>query len=92
MRAVDEAHLLVIGVDRRHQGQGHGARLLQCAMRASGAVGVRRMLLEVRASNAHAIAFYEEFGFERIGLRRGYYPAAIGREDALVMAKELPWA
>jgi ribosomal-protein-alanine acetyltransferase len=92
MRALDEAHLLVIGVERARQGQGLGAELLQCAMRASAAVGVRRMLLEVRVSNARAIAFYEDFGFARIGLRRGYYPAAVGREDALVLARELPWA
>lgn len=91
MRALDEAHLLVLGVDRRRQGQGFGAGLLLCAMRASAAVGVRRMLLEVRASNVRAIAFYEDFGFARIGQRRGYYPAAVGREDALVLARELPW-
>lgn len=92
MRAADEAHLLVIGVARRLQGQGLGAELLRCAMRASAAVGVKRMLLEVRASNVRAIHFYEGFGFVHIGQRRGYYPAAAGREDALVLARELPWA
>jgi ribosomal protein S18 acetylase RimI-like enzyme len=47
------------------------------------------MLLEVRAANEPAIAFYRRAGFSQIGLRRGYYPATIGREDALVFDKDL---
>ena len=43
------------------------------------------MLLEVRPSNAAALRLYERYGFERIGVRRGYYPAHGGREDAIVM-------
>ena len=47
------------------------------------------MLLEVRPSNAAARALYERAGFERIALRRGYYPAESGREDALLLALRL---
>jgi ribosomal-protein-alanine N-acetyltransferase len=47
--------------------------------------GARTMLLEVRPSNRPAQQLYERYGFERIGIRRGYYPAHGGREDALVM-------
>ena len=90
MLAPDEAHLLVIGIDRRFQGQGHGAALLQRAMEAAQAGGARRMLLEVRPSNRQAVTFYLRSGFTQIGVRRGYYPAAAGREDALVFDKELP--
>ncbi len=43
------------------------------------------MLLEVRPSNASAVRMYERYGFQKIGVRRGYYPAQSGREDALVM-------
>jgi ribosomal-protein-alanine N-acetyltransferase len=44
------------------------------------------VLLEVRPSNARALAVYERYGFARIGLRKNYYPAGIGgREDAIVM-------
>ena len=43
------------------------------------------MLLEVRPSNPAAIRLYDRYGFQRIGVRRGYYPAAEGREDAIVM-------
>jgi ribosomal-protein-alanine N-acetyltransferase len=47
--------------------------------------GVEFLFLEVRPSNAPAIRLYESLGFEGIALRRGYYPADQGREDALVM-------
>lgn len=84
MSIVDEAHLLVIGIDRRHQRHGHGARLLQEVLATARAGGAAKLLLEVRAANAQAIAFYQGLGFAQIGVRRGYYPAVAGREDALV--------
>jgi ribosomal-protein-alanine N-acetyltransferase len=43
----------------------------------------------VRPSNHSALALYRHFGFRQIGLRRGYYPATGGREDALVLRREL---
>jgi len=89
MAVLDEAHLLDIGVARSHQGQGLGFRLLQRAIDHARSDGATRMLLEVRAANEPAIAFYRRFGFSQIGLRRGYYPANIGREDALVFDKDL---
>jgi [ribosomal protein S18]-alanine N-acetyltransferase len=89
MKVVDEAHLLNIGIARPCQGQGHGARLLRQIIDAARAAGAVRLLLEVRPSNRQAIEFYQAFGFKQIGVRRGYYPAALGREDALVFDKEL---
>jgi ribosomal-protein-alanine N-acetyltransferase len=89
MSIVDEAHLLVIGVDRPHQRHGHGARLLQQAIETARAGGAVRLLLEVRPANTQAIALYQGFGFEQVGVRRGYYPAVAGREDALVFQMEL---
>lgn len=89
MSIVDEAHLLVIGIDRRHQRHGHGARLLQEVLATARAGGAAKLLLEVRAANAQAIAFYQGLGFAQIGVRRGYYPAVAGREDALVFEMEL---
>jgi [ribosomal protein S18]-alanine N-acetyltransferase len=47
------------------------------------------VLLEVRPSNQRARTIYEHLGFAAIGLRRGYYPAVSGREDAIVMRKVL---
>jgi ribosomal-protein-alanine N-acetyltransferase len=44
------------------------------------------VFLEVRDSNRRAIRLYQQAGFNEIGLRKGYYPATQGREDAIVMA------
>ncbi len=85
MLAVDEAELLDIAIARRYQRKGKGRALLEEMLRLAGRVGMRRMVLEVRASNDAAIALYANAGFERIGLHRGYYPAASGREDAILM-------
>lgn len=89
MVVIDEAHLLNIAVCKRFQGQGHGARLLRHAMAQALSHGAAKMLLEVRPSNAKAAELYRHFGFRQIGVRRGYYPAATGREDALVFEREL---
>ena len=89
MLALDDAHLLTIGVSPAHQRQGLGARLLQHAMDVALAGAARVLLLEVRPSNGAALALYRHFGFSRIGVRRGYYPAKGGREDALVMTHAL---
>lgn len=89
MQVLDEAHILTIGICSSLQGQGYGARLLQHAMRQVTTHGARRLLLEVRPSNARAVALYRNFGFQQIGVRKGYYPATEGREDGLVFQKEL---
>jgi ribosomal-protein-alanine N-acetyltransferase len=89
MMAVDEAHLLNIGVAEKWQGNGLGARLLRHAMEEARQSGALALLLEVRPSNAAAGALYRHFGFRQIGVRRAYYPAAKGREDALVLSHPL---
>lgn len=48
--------------------------------------GVATLWLEVRASNAAAIALYESLGFNEATIRRNYYPTTDGREDAIIMA------
>ena len=48
-----------------------------------------QVLLEVRESNDAAYRLYRQEGFREIGRRKGYYPAASGREDARVMALSL---
>jgi ribosomal-protein-alanine N-acetyltransferase len=47
------------------------------------------MFLEVRTSNTAAIALYHSSSFVDLAVRRGYYPARVGREDALILKKEL---
>lgn len=89
MLVLDEAHLLNFAVCRRFQGQGLGARLLLHSLKAAAGHGAVKLFLEVRPSNYKAIALYRDFGFRQIGLRRGYYPASEGREDALVFERKL---
>jgi ribosomal-protein-alanine N-acetyltransferase len=89
MMVVDEAHLLNIGVAEKWQGRGFGARLLRHAMERARQGGALTLMLEVRPSNLAALALYRHFGFRQIGVRRGYYPAAQGREDALVLTHPL---
>jgi ribosomal-protein-alanine N-acetyltransferase len=82
---IDEAHLLNLSVARRCQRAGLGWRTLEWMAEVARGYGARTMLLEVRPSNASAVRMYERYGFEKIGVRRGYYPAQTGREDAIVM-------
>lgn len=89
MMAVDDAHLLNIGVLAEKQRRGHGRRLLDHFCKVAIESGARRMLLEVRLSNVTARAFYDRLGFIPIGERRGYYAAPEGRENAVVMALDL---
>lgn len=84
--AVDEVHLLNLTVRSSLHGQGYGRLLLDDAVAAARLEGMATMLLEVRPSNPRAIAIYQRYGFVRIGIRRGYYPAVNQtREDAIVM-------
>jgi len=85
MLALDEAHLLNLSVARECQRRGLGWRTLDWLADVARGYGARTMLLEVRPSNPEAIRLYERYGFQRIGVRRGYYPAVDGREDAIVM-------
>jgi ribosomal-protein-alanine N-acetyltransferase len=85
MFGVDELHLLNITVAPEWQGQGLGWGLLDAVSTLALDRGLARVLLEVRAGNRRAQGLYSRYGFEAIGMRRGYYPAALGREDAVVM-------
>ena len=89
MLAIDEAELLDIAVDSKHQRQGLGRQLLEEMMALARRRDMVRMVLEVRASNGAAIGLYRKAGFTDIGLRRSYYPAQNGREDAILMGREL---
>jgi ribosomal-protein-alanine N-acetyltransferase len=81
----DEAFVQTLAVARAAQGRGLGASLLQALLDEATRRGQRRVLLEVRADNAPAIALYERFGFRRTGVRRGYYQPS--GADALVMTR-----
>ena len=89
MLAVDEAHLLNLSIARAAQRRGHGSKLLGEISRAARGHGAKSMLLEVRPSNLAGRQLYAAAGFSQQGLRRAYYPARDGREDALVLARAL---
>ena len=87
--AADEAHLLNLCVSPGVRGRGLGGFLLDQVLRNAAAGGARVIYLEVRPSNAAALSLYDRAGFFRVGVRRNYYRAAGGREDALVLARAL---
>jgi ribosomal-protein-alanine N-acetyltransferase len=87
--AAGEAHILNLCAAPEVQREGHGRRLLRALLLQARGRGAQRVFLEVRPSNPAAIALYDAEGFNEIGRRPRYYPAANGREDAIVMALEL---
>lgn len=87
--AANEAHILNICIAKDLQGQGFGKKLLYQLLDVAEKSEVDSVFLEVRDSNAVAIQLYEQEGFNRIGLRKAYYPADEGREDAIVFARAL---
>lgn len=89
MPAVDEAELLDIAIDAKHQRKGFGGKMLEELAALVRRANKRRMVLEVRASNEAAISLYRKSGFTDIGLRRDYYRAVNGREDAILMGRNL---
>ncbi len=89
MQALDEAHLLNISVLPELQRCGRGSALLVHLFDLAREQGATRMLLEVRPDNISGQGLYKHHGFVEVGRRRGYYPGHEGREDAIVMAREL---
>lgn len=87
--AVGEAHILNVAVDPAHQGRGYGRRLLRRLLDVARWYRAEQVFLEVRPSNTTAQQLYRSMGFTQIGLRRSYYPAEGGREDALVFSLPL---
>jgi len=79
-----EAHILNICVRSDLRSSGVGRRLMIFLLQRARELHMQDVFLEVRPSNAVAIRLYETLGFSRVGLRKGYYQAPNGREDALV--------
>jgi len=89
MMVLDEAHLLNLSIAKPYQKQGLGRLLLEHMIRIAKEKKALNMFLEVRQSNIAAIALYEAIGFNEMAIRRGYYPAHHGREDAVLMGLAL---
>jgi ribosomal-protein-alanine N-acetyltransferase len=84
-----EAHVLNLCVGEAHRCRGVGRRLMTVLLERANAAGMGEAFLEVRPSNTTAIRLYQSMGFEQVGMRRGYYQAAGGREDAAVLKRVL---
>ena len=84
-----EAHILNLCVRGDLRGRSIGRQMLALLLERSRQAGMEAVFLEVRPSNPHAIALYQSVGFVQVGLRKGYYQADGGREDAMVLKLDL---
>lgn len=66
------------------RGQGNGTKLMALFLEAMKAREVTEITLEVRVDNVSAIRLYEKFGFEQVGIRKGYYKGI----DGILMRKK----
>jgi len=80
----DEAHIVTFGVREAHRRQGIGEQLLISVIELARASGKAIVTLECRVSNEAALALYEKYGFEKVGLRPRYY--SDDHEDAYVLS------
>lgn len=86
---LDEVHLLNICVKPDFQGKGYGRQILNHVIDIATTQSATIVVLEVRASNLKAQQLYLSSGFNEMSVRRGYYPAKDGREDAVLMGLDL---
>jgi [ribosomal protein S18]-alanine N-acetyltransferase len=84
-----EAHILNVCIGEDYRGRGFARKLLLYLLERARASGMREAFLEVRPSNTAAARLYLSMGFEQVGMRRGYYQATVGREDAAVLRRVL---
>jgi [ribosomal protein S18]-alanine N-acetyltransferase len=85
----NEAHILNICVNPDRRGEGYGYALMESLITLARQLDAEMMFLEVRPSNEAARHLYDKLGFNEIGTRHNYYPTEQGREDALILAKQL---
>ena len=83
----EELEILDLAIAKDHRRRGYGAFMLENLLRKAAASGVRQIFLEVRESNAPAVALYKIFGFAQSGRRPNYYRDPV--EAALVMQLKL---
>jgi ribosomal-protein-alanine N-acetyltransferase len=84
-----EAHVLNVCVREEYRGRGFARKVLLYLIDRARHAGMHEAFLEVRPSNTAAARLYDSLGFEQVGVRRGYYQATNGREDAAVLRRIL---
>ena len=85
MVVADEGYITNVAVFPEYRRQGIAAQILQVFLQFAAAKHLAFLTLEVRPSNAAAIALYQGFGFREVGRRRNYYD--LPKEDALILTK-----
>ena len=84
-----EAHVLNVCIRDEYRGRGLARKMLLYLLDRARTAGMYEAFLEVRPSNIAAARLYHSLGFEQVGIRRGYYQATVGREDAQVLRRVL---
>ncbi len=84
-----EAHILDVCIRDEYRCRGFARKILLYLLDRARTAGMYEAFLEVRPSNIAAARLYHSLGFEQVGVRRGYYQATVGREDAAVLRRIL---
>jgi ribosomal-protein-alanine N-acetyltransferase len=84
-----EAHILNVCIREQFRSRGFARKVMAYLLERAHAAGMSEAFLEVRPSNVAAARLYHSLGFEQVGIRRGYYQASVGREDAAVLRRVL---
>jgi [ribosomal protein S18]-alanine N-acetyltransferase len=84
-----EAHILNVCIRDEYRSRGFARKVLLYLLERARVAGMSEAFLEVRPSNVAAARLYHSLGFEQVGIRRGYYQATGGREDAAVLRRVL---
>lgn len=84
---IDEAELFNIAVLPEYRGNGIADKLMEQFENELLGLGVKKIFLEVRESNAAALSLYKKHGFGQISLRKNYYVDP--KENAVIMSKEV---
>lgn len=83
---LDEGYISNVAVTSSARGKGIGSALLEKLTSYAKESGIKTISLEVRPSNAPAIALYEKFGYKQVGRRKNFYSHPT--EDGLILTKE----
>ena len=85
----DECHIMNLCIDNKYRGNGYGRLILKYLHDEMIINKCRVIFLECRPSNQTAMNLYKSEGYNEIGIRRNYYPAPNGHEDAVMLAKNV---
>ena len=88
-KVLDECHLQNIAVIEELRGKGIGTFMLNILFKRAKLSDLDTVLLEVRESNEIARKFYRDNGFKELSVRKNYYKAENGRENAVIMRLEV---